>query len=86
MEGIPDILQILEKVQVIFFDIRIIPILGKKLKKLLVYSQASVTNRSVLPTRMLPPMLFNIPPMDRVGSVPACSRISVTMEVVVVLP
>ena len=62
------------------------PIFGKKLKKLLVYSHASATNRPEWPTRILPWMDFKMPPIERVGSVFACSRISEIMEVVVVLP
>ncbi len=62
------------------------PILGKKLKKLLVYSQASVRKISGPPTRTQLPMDFKMPPMDRVGSMSAAIRISLAMEVVVVLP
>ena len=61
-------------------------IVGKNDKKLLVYSQASVTNMSDLPTRIFPPMLFKMPPTDIVGSLCAARRISVSIEVVVVLP
>ena len=52
----------------------------------MVYSQASVTKYSDLPTRMLPPIDFRIPPMDRVGSASAARSTSDIMEVVVVLP
>ena len=62
------------------------PTFGKKLKKLLVYSQASVTKSSDPPTRILPPMSFRMPPTEMVGSVSAFSRISAIMEVVVVFP
>ena len=61
-------------------------ILGKKLRKLLVYSQASVTKYSDLPTRMFPPMSLKIPPIERVGSVSASRRILESIDVVVVLP
>ena len=44
---------------------------GKKLKNELVYSHASVTKYSDLPTRILPPMDFRIPPIDSVGSASA---------------
>ena len=50
------------------------------------YSHASVTKYSDLPTRMLPPMLSRIPPTDMVGSVSASIRMYDSMEVVVVLP
>ena len=63
-----------------------ISIVGKKERKLLVYSQASVTNSSGPPTRMFPPMECRIPPTEMVGSFSAARRISVTMEVVVVFP
>ncbi len=52
----------------------------------MVYSQASVTNRSGPPTRMLPPMSFKMPPTEIVGSVSAARRMSVIMDVVVVFP
>ena len=52
----------------------------------MVYSQASVTNRSGPPTRMLPPMSFKMPPTEIVGSVSAANRMSVIMDVVVVFP
>ena len=52
----------------------------------MVYSQASVTNRSGPPTRMLPPMSFKMPPTEIVGSVSAAKRMSVIMDVVVVFP
>ena len=59
---------------------------GLKERKLFVYSHASVTKMSELPTLMLPPILCNIPPTDIVGSAFAARRISVIMEVVVVFP
>ena len=62
------------------------PIPGAKSRKVLVYSQASVTKYSRPPIRIFPPISFSIPPTARVGSVSAASRISLTMEVVVVLP
>ncbi len=40
----------------------------------MVYSQASVTNRSGPPTRMLPPMSFKMPPTEMVGSVSAARQ------------
>ncbi len=65
---------------------RMMPILGKKSRKLLVYSQASATKYSEWPMRRLPWMSFSTPPMVSVGSKSAASRISLTMEVAVVLP
>ena len=65
---------------------KIIEIFGKKLKKLLVYSQASVTKYGELPTRILPPMVSKMPPTEMVGSAFAAIKMSETMEVVVVLP
>ena len=44
------------------------PIFGKKLKKLLVYSHASVRKVSEWPTRIFPPMDGRIPPTEIVGS------------------
>ena len=41
---------------------------GKKLRKEFVYSQASTTKVSCPPTRMLPPMSFSMPPTETVGS------------------
>ena len=64
----------------------IILIVGLNDKKLLVYSQASVTKRSERPTLILPPMLLSMPPTEIVGSASAARRISVIIEVVVVLP
>ena len=63
-----------------------ISILGKKDKKLFVYSHASVTKSSEAPTRIFPPIEFKMPPTEMVGSASAAKRISVTMEVVVVFP
>ena len=65
---------------------RMISMVGKKDRKLLVYSQASVTNISGPPTRILPPMASSIPPTEMVGSFRASIRISVSMDVVVVFP
>ena len=59
---------------------------GLKERKLLVYSQASVTNKSDFPTLMLPPILWSIPPTYIVWSALAARRISVIIEVVVVFP
>ena len=61
-------------------------IFGKKSKKLLVYSQASVTNTSELPTLIFPPIAFKIPPTEMVGSFSASSKIWDSIDVVVVLP
>ena len=61
-------------------------IFGKKLKKLFVYSQASVTNVSDSPTRIFPPIAGRIPPTLMVGSHFPSKRIWETIEVVVVLP
>lgn len=63
-----------------------IPTVGKKCRKLLVYSQASVRKVSEPPTRILPPMAGRIPPTEMVGSVSAASRMEEIMEVVVVFP
>ena len=54
---------------------RIILIFGKKLRKLFVYSQASVTNVSDSPTRILPPIAGRIPPTLIVGSQSPARRI-----------
>ena len=61
-------------------------IVGINDKKLLVYSQASVTNIPDFPIRIFPPILFKIPPTDIVGSASAARSISVTIDVVVVFP
>ena len=61
-------------------------IFGKKLRKLFVYSQASVTKYSDLPTLIFPPISLKIPPIERVGSTSASKRILASIEVVVVLP
>ena len=62
-------------------------IVGLNDKKLLVYSQASATKYLLPPTLVLPPMLLRIPPTEIVGSILAgASRISETIEVVVVFP
>ncbi len=47
---------------------RITLIFGKKLKKLLVYSHASVIKVSECPTRIFPPIAGRIPPTLMVGS------------------
>ena len=52
----------------------------------MVYSQASVTNKSESPTRIFPPMEGRIPPTEMVGSRSPASRIWESMEVVVVFP
>ena len=59
---------------------------GLKDKKLFVYSHASVTNTGEFPIRILPPMESSIPPRDMVGSMPALTRISDTIDEVVVFP
>ena len=61
-------------------------IVGLNDKKLLVYSHASATKYLLPPTLVLPPMLLRIPPTEIVGSILAASRISETIEVVVVFP
>ena len=63
-----------------------IPMVGKNSRKLLVYSQASVTKVSECPTRMLPWMGGNTPPIESVGSVSPSRRIWESIEVVVVFP
>ena len=65
---------------------RMMLIFGKKLKKLLVYSQASVMNVPECPRRRLPPIAGRIPPTEMVGSKPPSNRIWEAMEVVVVFP
>ena len=65
---------------------RMMPIPGNISRKLLVYSQASAAKYWLRPILTFPPMLSRIPPMERVGSVPALTRISEIMEVVVVFP
>ena len=61
-------------------------IFGKKLKKLLVYSHASVTKVSEFPTRIFPWIAGRIPPTLMVGSHSPSRRMWETMEVVVVFP
>ena len=60
--------------------------MGKKLKKLLVYSQASVRKQSEFPILIFPPIIGRIPPTETVGSASAASKTEVIIEVVVVLP
>ena len=59
---------------------------GERLKKLLVYPQASATKKSGPPILMFPPISLSMPPTEIVGSAPALSRIELSIEVVVVLP
>ena len=59
---------------------------GLKFKKLFVYSHASEMKYSESPTRRLPWIDDKIPPTEMVGSVWAARRISLIMDVVVVLP
>ena len=59
---------------------------GRKVKKLLVYSHASDTKMEEAPTRRFPPIDGRIPPTEIVGSALAAIRISLIIEVVVVLP
>ena len=66
--------------------LRITEIFGKKWRKLLVYSQASVTKMSEPPTRIFPPMAFRMPPTEMVGSFSPARRMWESMEVVVVFP
>ena len=49
-------------------------------------SSASTTMNSPLPRAELAPALCSLPPITKVGSTPASVRMSVTSEVVVVLP
>ena len=63
-----------------------IPIFGKKFKKLFVYSHASVMNVSDFPTRIFPPIAFKIPPTEMVGSRSASRSTWEIIEVVVVFP
>ena len=65
---------------------KIMFMVGWKDKKLLVYSQASVTKIPDCPTRILPPILSKMPPTEMVGSQLPTIKISVSMEVVVVFP
>ena len=84
-ERMTDVLNIFEKVQMIGIHIQDHADFWK-LRKLLVYSQASVTKVSDCPTRILPPMEGRIPPTLMVGSQAPSRRIWEIMEVVVVLP
>ena len=59
---------------------------GKKFRKELQYSQLSRMMGSPLPTRWPAPSSGRKPPIMIVGSSPACMKICVSMEVVVVLP
>ena len=54
---------------------------GKKDRKLLVYSHASVRNRSECPTRIFPPISGRMPPTEMVGSFWASMKIMDSMEV-----
>lgn len=65
---------------------RMIPIFGFRLRKLLVYSHASVTKCPDRPTRIFPPISFRIPPTEIVGSRSAHRRMQEIMEVTVVFP
>ena len=65
---------------------RITATVGKKDRKLLVYSHASVRNVSEWPTRIFPPISGRIPPTEIVGSFWLSMRIMDSMEVVVVFP
>ena len=53
----------------------IISILGLRLRKLSIYSQASVTKNFPCPTLTLPPISARLPPTSIVGSVLALSKI-----------
>ena len=64
---------------------RITAVVGKKDKKLFVYSQLSTAITSFLPILIFP-NAGRIPPRDTVGSVSALIRICATIAVVVVLP
>ena len=64
----------------------ITPILGKKCRKLFVYSHASVTKYSDLPTRIFQPIAFKMPPTEIVGSSSPSNRMCDIIEVVVVFP
>ena len=66
--------------------LRIISIFGLRLRKLSIYSQASVTKYLLCPTFTLPPISARLPPTRMVGSSFALSKIKETIEVVVVLP
>ena len=66
--------------------LRMISILGLRLRKLSMYSQASVTKYWLAPTLTLPPISARFPPTRMVGSSLALSKIKETIEVVVVLP
>ena len=61
-------------------------IVGKKCRKLLVYSHASVMKKSPLPARTLPPIKSSSPPMLIVASTPAFNTACDRIAVVVVLP
>ena len=52
----------------------------------MVYSHASDTKISDLPTFIFPSMAFKIPPTEMVGSAFAARRIWLIMDVVVVFP
>ena len=61
-------------------------VVGKKFKNELQYSQLSRMIVSPLPTRWPAPSSGKKPPIMTVGSLPACMKMCVSMDVVVVLP
>ena len=63
-----------------------IEIFGNSFRNVSTNSHASQTIYSLLPALPLPPIALSLPPMTAERSMPAASRICVSMEVVVVLP
>ena len=59
---------------------------GESLRKLPSLSSASATRRSPPPSLALAPMLFSLPPVTTVGSMPAAPSMDAMSEVVVVFP
>lgn len=77
---------VLKVIQVVRIDVEYYLDLGLRLRKLSIYSQASVTKNFPCPTLTLPPISARLPPTSIVGSVLALSKIKETIEVVVVFP
>ena len=82
----PDIFQIFEEIQVIFFNIQDDADFREKMKKAVGIFTGFCNKCPEFPTRIFPPIAFRIPPTDMVGSRSPARRMCEIIEVVVVLP
>ena len=86
MERITDISQVFEEIQMIFVNIQDYADLREEMQETVRIFTGFCDKIFRIPTRMLPPIAFKMPPTEMVGSISPASKMCDSIEVVVVLP